>query len=275
MEKNRTRIVKIGAGILALAVAAIVGVLLYRNSPCYLYKQAIFEIEFDETAEALALLERTGNYKNSPELRSYCWAYLCYGYEQPENYDKVQAYLNEIPAEYSGDCADEVSTLRYNLQFDQQSYAEELFRQSVPHEVSSAIPQVGMDEQYIKYTILGDYQDETPVTRDGVLQRQYSWISDKGDLYFIAFGDGEQIVEVEKKNMNLYWYRDYFYPQGFPDTEKEETPALQPYHRETYETETDDEFDADSYSNPEDFYYDYYDDFYDYEDAEDYWEENS
>ena len=43
MEKNRTRIVKIGAGILALAVAAIVGVLLYRNSPCYLYKRAIFE----------------------------------------------------------------------------------------------------------------------------------------------------------------------------------------------------------------------------------------
>lgn len=77
-------------------------------------------------------------------------------------------------------------------------------------------------------------------------------------------------MEVEKKNMNLYWYRDYFYPQGFRDTEKEETPALQPYHRETYETETDDEFDADSYSNPEDFYYDYYDDFYDYEDAEDY-----
>ena len=38
-------------------------------------------------------------------------------------------------------------------------------------------------------------------------------------------------------------------------------------------TTNSDPFNAQDYSHPEDFYYDYYDDFWDYEDAEDYWEE--
>lgn len=35
-----------------------------------------------------------------------------------------------------------------------------------------------------------------------------------------------------------------------------------------------DEYGAQEYDDPEDFYEDHYDDFWDYEDAEDYWEEN-
>lgn len=47
------------------------------------------------------------------------------------------------------------------------------------------------------------------------------------------------------------------------------------YHKTTKATRDDDPLNAKDYVDADDFYYDHYDDFFDYEDAEDYWRENS
>ena len=43
----------------------------------------------------------------------------------------------------------------------------------------------------------------------------------------------------------------------------------------TTKRDSRDEFDADEYAHPDDFYYDHYDDFVDFEEAEDYWEDHN
>ena len=45
--------------------------------------------------------------------------------------------------------------------------------------------------------------------------------------------------------------------------------------KNTTKAPENDPYGAKDYADPDDFYYDHYDDFFDYEDAEDYWYENS
>lgn len=59
-------------------------------------------------------------------------------------------------------------------------------------------------------------------------------------------------------------------------TAKYKSTTERSYNYKTYtksRTETADPYDAKSYGNADDFYYDHYDDFFDYEDAEDYYNE--
>ena len=67
-------------------------------------------------------------------------------------------------------------------------------------------------------------------------------------------------------------------PTTRPTSTPQPTPRPTATPRRTISTPkptvNSDPYDAQDYSHPDDFYYDYYDDFWDYEDAEDYWYEH-
>ncbi len=61
------------------------------------------------------------------------------------------------------------------------------------------------------------------------------------------------------------------------ETTKKQSSAASNGSKKSSTTKRDsrDEFDADEYAHPDDFYYDHYDDFVDFEEAEDYWEDHN
>ena len=61
------------------------------------------------------------------------------------------------------------------------------------------------------------------------------------------------------------------------ETTKKQSSAASSGSKKSGTTKRDsrDEFDADEYAHPDDFYYDHYNDFVDFEEAEDYWEDHN
>lgn len=87
------------------------------------------------------------------------------------------------------------------------------------------------------------------------------------------------------KNGDLI-HDDYYNSRSYADAtkndKKESTTSTSVKSADSYSytprksySDDDDPYDAKDYAHPDDFYYDHYDDFYDYEDAEDYWNDNS
>ena len=67
-----------------------------------------------------------------------------------------------------------------------------------------------------------------------------------------------KVVETDKRN-DIHWSGDNW-----------KNVDHKSYSKPSYSYNSD-PYNAGSYSNADDFYYDYYDDFFDYEDAEYYW----
>ena len=83
----------------------------------------------------------------------------------------------------------------------------------------------------------------------------YDYYDEDGEVIYSARTVGNKVTEV--------------WPGGY------DPPITFSSPRRDYEDEGDDPYDASSYANEEDFYYDHYDDFFDYEDAADYYREHA
>jgi|GEM_PF-3195776 len=248
------------AGLLVLAAAGLVfGLVKNARGSDARYQKAVSLIEKDCCRDAEPVLEELGGYRDAKVLCSYCRAYLAFGKYDRSTFAQTHRYLDQIPADYSGDCEWEVAELRGELAL------AETPRRPAAHSTAAyadRLPFRGMPVSGVGRTILGAYSTRTSAGGGLTL---YEWTTGSGELYFYAIGDASTVTEVSKCSESLYWDGDTFCPNGIHSRSAAAQPAAA--------SGSGDPFDAASYSDPDDFYYDHPDDFYDYEDAEDYWDE--
>ena len=245
-------------GLLVLAAGWIIfGLIQASHGPGARYRDAVRMTERDACRDAAPILEALGDYRDAKVLLNYCRAYMVFDEYDPSTFAKTHEYLDKISYGYSGECDWKVSYLRSSL-----TLAELPSRPAVQSksEYADELPFEGMPASSVSKSILGAYSSKESIGGD---LTRFKWISRSGDIYFYAIGDVWTITEVSKCNDSLYWDGDTYCPNGVQS---------QPATAQTDGTvSSNDPFDARSYSEPNDFYYDYPDDFVDYEDAEDYW----
>lgn len=262
------------------------GFYLYNKSIDNAYNSAIALIQSASYEDALAELEKANpdvfnqkefyadvknqnleaTHKNSVPLYAYAMAQAEYNSED-RNMDTVNEYLKCIPDEYNGELSEEIKIFKGNFkpQYDEflaekKREAEEqrvIREQQEAEQLKNSLPYVGMSESKINGTVLGTNYE---------LVHNYDWIKDKrikANVY--RFKNGDAIIFVARclngRVDSVYDYRDDpWVIRDIPSFDKN--------------TEEDDPYDVNDYSDPEDFYYDNYDDFWDYEDAEDYFNEH-
>ena len=132
-------------------------------------------------------------------------------------------------------------------------------RAAYEERVRSGPPFVGMYIRYINDTALGEGRISDIERRyvDGELTtiKIYDYYDEDGEVIYSARTVGGEVTEV--------------WPGGY------DPPITFSSPRRDYEEEEEDRFNASSYANEEDFYYDNYYDFFDYEDAADYYREHT
>jgi len=206
-------------------------------------------------------------YKNTIPLYSYAMAQLEYNDEERDMYT-VNEYLELIPANYSGELCEEIKTFKENFkpQYDeflaeQERLAEEqrkkdeekrrIREQEETEQLKKSLPYVGMSESKINGTVLGTNYE---------IVHNHEWIKGeriRANVY--RFKKGNAIIFVARcLNGRVDSVSDY---RDDPWVIRSTTPSKK----------SDDPYDVNEYSSPEDFYDDNYDDFWDYEEAEDYY----
>ena len=132
-------------------------------------------------------------------------------------------------------------------------------RAAYQERVRTEPPFVGMYVSDIHNTPLGEGEisdiERRYVDGDLTTIKIYDYYDEDGEVIYSARTVGNKVTEV--------------WPGGY------DPPITFSSPRRDYEDEGDDPYDASSYANEEDFYYDHYDDFFDYEDAADYYREHA
>ena len=202
----------------------------------------------------------------------YARYFLCHAYVAYENgnVDNADMYLrlsakyrperlwNEQTRAFADTVAEEAEALAA------QQRAEALAREAAERaayeeRVRSGPPFVGMYIRYINDTALGEGRISDIERRyvDGELTtiKIYDYYDEDGEVIYSARTVGGEVTEV--------------WPGGY------DPPITFSSPRRDYEEEEEDRFNASSYANEEDFYYDNYYDFFDYEEAADYYREHT
>ena len=198
--------------------------------------------------------------------------FLCHAYVAYENgnVDNADMYLrlsakyrperlwNEQTRAFAETVAEEAEVL--NARRRAEAAAREAAERAAYEErVRSGPPFVGMYIRYINDTALGEGRISDIERRyvDGELTtiKIYDYYDEDGEVIYSARTVGGEVTEV--------------WPGGY------DPPITFSSPRRDYEEEEEDRFNASSYANEEDFYYDNYDDFFDYEEAADYYREHT
>lgn len=232
------------------------------------YNTAIQLIEDGNYSDAEYKFYALGDYEDSKVLTNYA------GYMRSKsNIYSAHHYMSYIPKGYNGVFADEIAEERkiinerydeYLKQLEEEEKKAEEEREKLRASYANKIPEVGMDREFIKDTLIGKCDQFYDYTyyEDGkkVDLYRYTWYSDdKSDIVFVAEFKGNRCISAEKYYPTVYWRGD------IPNfSAKRYKPVTTPKYRE-------DRYGALDYSSPEDFYYDNYDYFAGYEDAEDYY----
>ena len=137
--------------------------------------------------------------------------------------------------------------------------------------LSHMLPYVGMPEEYIQYTLVGE-PDERNFDLDS-LETTLIWRAGNGrDCPLTVIVADRKVKSVTKNWEGLYWTSDG--RPNFYATSDDKARYYRDRNIDFSRIGKYDDYDADDYEDPEDFWYDHADEFEDYEDAWDYWEEN-
>ena len=202
----------------------------------------------------------------------YARYFLCHAYVAYENgnVDNADMYLRlsakyrpeRLWSEQTRAFAETVTQEAEALAAQQRAEAlarEAAERAAYEERVRSGPPFVGMYIRYINDTALGEGRISDIERRyvDGELTtiKIYDYYDEDGEVIYSARTVGGEVTEV--------------WPGGY------DPPITFSSPRRDYEEEEEDRFNASSYANEEDFYYDNYYDFFDYEDAADYYREHT
>ena len=212
---------------------------------------------YEEAEEKLRTMDDAG-YKDTEAYLDLCRVYIRYkkgdiagayhaledthfkDADDPEN-KKLLKLLPELKKEYYAE-----------LEKQRKEAAE-----AYENKVKNGVPFAGMSESDIAKTSLGAPSKEVRHNKKGI--RGEFITTNIYDFY----DDGHYIFSAvywEHQVQKVFDYRD------------------EPLHHIGFsgrKSSPDDPYDAKSYSDEEDFYYDHYDDFCDFEDAEDYYREHS
>lgn len=238
-------------GIFAIVAIVIVCFISFA-APTIAYNksiQLIAEGNYERATDVLDTISSDDH--GSIWLRSYTKTRAKYG-ENPTGEEAVYAYDSlEGVVEYGGNlpCYDEIC--RYAKQV-KAAADEETRRQRA--EIKAGLPYVGMDPEYIHDTKLG--KGKLSFSTDNL--DVYTWDAADGCMIFWLEVYKGKVVETDKRN-DIHWSGDNW-----------KNVDHKSYGKPSYSYNSD-PYNAGSYSNADDFYYDYYDDFFDYEDAEYYW----
>ena len=202
----------------------------------------------------------------------YARYFLCHAYVAYENgnVDNADMYLrlsakyrperlwNEQTRAFAETVAEEAEVLAAQRRAEAAA-REAAERAAYEERVRSGPPFVGMYIRYINDTALGEGRISDIERRyvDGELTtiKIYDYYDEDGEVIYSARTVGGEVTEV--------------WPGGY------DPPITFSSPRRDYEEEEEDRFNASSYANEEDFYYDNYDDFFDYEEAADYYREHT
>ena len=227
------------------------------------------EGEYEEAYEALMVWFRRGANLHEDYARYYlCNAHIAYERGDVDSAEiHLGLYANYCPEyRWSGETrafADTVTQEAEALAAQQRAEVaarKAAERAAYEERVRSGPPFVGMYIRYINDTALGEGRISDIERRyvDGELTtiKIYDYYDEDGEVIYSARTVGGEVTEV--------WPGGYDPPITFSSP-----------RRDYEEEEEEDRFNASSYANEEDFYYDNYYDFFDYEDAADYYRKHT
>lgn len=212
-------------------------------------------------------------YKDSAVL--YFYAKARYDYDNDPStsrISKIHSRWKEFPTNYQGAFCDEIYAYKADLDKEYEAYSEENerlwaeYREKELKKIKNGIPYVGMSDEYMEQTLLGEYDKyewhKTEKKGRTCWVDEYYWYSDTGGyVAFYVKCENGVVVETSKG-----LYEEYLWtPDGKPNFGGEVKGLFEDLEFD------DDSYDVDSFWDPEDFYEEYYDDFWDYEEAEDYY----
>ena len=198
---------------------------------------------------------------------SPCDAYVAYEDGDVDNADmylrlsakyRPERRWNEQTRAFAETVAEEAEVLNARQRAEAAAEAAAV-RAAYEERVRTEPPFVGMYVKDIDNTPLGDGKISDHERRyvDGKLVNIYiyDYYDEDGEVIYSARTVDGEVTEV--------------WPGGY------DPPITFSSPRRDYEEEEEDRFNASSYANEEDFYYDNYYDFFDYEDAADYYREHT
>lgn len=272
-----------------LCAAAALGIFFYVKfgAPAATYQRSLRLIEernYEKAADIL--LDIAPEYKDSLWLWDYAHTRAKYG-ESPSGEAAIKAYESLDGVVKYGkqlDCYEEICQYadKVKAAADKQIAINEknaeTERQQHRLNAQSGIPYIGMPEEFINSTTLG--QCYSSYRSDGYASgRTNTYYSNctKYDWYiytptfhaavFSAWAKDGQVVDIEKLNLQ-YWNGNKVLGEFM-------RPSNANNYSGSHSYSASDPYDAGAYSSADDFYYDYYNDFFDYEEAEEYWYEHN
>lgn len=261
MKEKTLYILKI-CGIFVLCLCILAVVTLPEIYKQYTYDQAEILIVQEKYEEALANLKKieSKNIKDTKSLINLCEAHIAYS----EN-DLAMAWFklsyvslhNQTNAQKEKvEAFKETVNEKFNKYIAEETKKEEKERKK---KIISKVPFVGMSESEIEYTSLGKPSSKVRHNKQRINGKAYT-----ANLY--DFKVGTKIIFTAicvRGKVTEVW-----------DKRNEQKNTYIPSKKKKIDS-NDDPYNANEYSDAEDFYDDYYDDFYDFEDAEDYYNEHT
>lgn len=287
--KNKTLI----SLLLIAGIIILVAGFIWTNHKINLsYKDAIELIHQEKFNRAIAVLEdinpgkdirynldyytkfgtlRENYHKDSFQL--YAYALARREYIDGKDMIAVNRYLKAVPENYKGSLASDIHKFRKEFEPEFKAYIEEKRQRDALAEkqrikekkerLKNTLPYEGMSENDIDYTMMGTHDKLiADDDNDDFVYNVYYWNANNGDTMLAVSCINGEVDHVSKYYEWAYWTSD-----GRPK------PNGTNYTRSSSKNtgKSEDPYDVNEYSDPEDFYYDNYDDFWEYEEAEDYY----
>ena len=202
----------------------------------------------------------------------YARYFLCHAYVAYENgnVDNADMYLR-LSAKYRPERLWSEQTRVFAETVTQEAEALAAQRRAEAAAEAAAVRAAYEERVRTEPPFVGMYVkdiDNTPLGEGKISDHERRYVDGKlVDIYIYDYcdEDGEVIYSARTVDGEV----TEVWPGGY------DPPITFSSPRRDYEEEEEDRFNASSYANEEDFYYDNYDDFFDYEDAADYYREHT
>lgn len=210
--------------------------------------------------------------KDGNELYMDSAAIYCYAEASLER-DKSTIYAKElldmVPNSYYGVFADQIKQLKSDIlpQYKIKIAEREAAEKAEIQKYASQIPYVGMSDDWIRKTLVGEPDDVDTWSHRGKTTYTYTWKATDGCTVLEVETKEGSVTEVVKCSQDYHWTSD-----GKPDLSAEH-PKRRVRYIITGTPKGNDPYNAKDYSDYEDFYEDNMDEFDSLDDAEDYFDE--
>ncbi len=254
----------------AAAVVLLVLALAFTVPKALKYRRGLKLLEAGDYGKSASILWQISPYRDARDLAYFASIMEDYDPEDDESILDTYEDFRYTAGNYSGDLAELVAALRrevddaYPAALERKTRADaEAKRLWEEQLLTSGRPYVGMSEAYIRKTSLGEPAPEVRhnyQVKNGqqYLTNLYDFTDEYGNVLLTARCAWGEVIQV--------WEGDECWPRTVHSGSGGGT------HRSSSDN---DPYNAGDYANAEDFYDFNYDDFIDYDEAEEYWEENS